>query len=136
MMRELKFRAWIPKEHWISEKEQKPSGYIEYDWQNKIWMESVDFQPDAEAGIILMQFTGLTDMNGKDIYEGDIIEADTIEDCDKGRVVFRPETASFMIVFDNESEFLYDINSPLVIGNIYEHPELLNNSKEPTTKKV
>ena len=59
-MREIKFRCWR-----ISIKEMYPPASI---WKMNLW--GCDFTDD----IILMQYTGLKDKNGKEIYEGDIIQ--------------------------------------------------------------
>lgn len=86
------------------------------------------------------RYTGLHDENGKEIYEGDIIEFsydmfvgnfDTF--VAKGKVVFE-EGAFYVEAFENErttegeAYLLYSINLDTieVIGNIYENKELLN----------
>ena len=68
-----------------------------------------------------MQYTGLKDKNGKEIYEGDIICA-----YDRNGSVVYDELRASYIVHDRWSEVLCHVaNACEVIGNIYENPELL-----------
>lgn len=105
-MREIKFRAWI---------------YIE----DKMQYESL-FGAEKFGGrdCEIMQFTGLLDKHGKEIYEGDIMETESgtcvVKWYDKG-ACFR-----WMFVGDSESPLNYDYRE--IIGNIYENPELLTPS--------
>jgi uncharacterized phage protein (TIGR01671 family) len=85
-----------------------------------------------------MQFTGLKDKNGREIYEGDIVR------LWEWRVEYLPsepfEYAKAKVVWDDESAaFFYekftepgtpwmmndDIEGVEVIGNVYENPDLL-----------
>lgn len=79
----------------------------------------------------LMQSTGLTDKNGKEIFEGDILNIETDEENVRVEVSWDSKHALF--VFEskkyNEKEALgelFEDNSyPFkIIGNIWEHPEL------------
>ena len=77
----------------------------------------------------LMQFTGLTDKNGKEIYENDVcICPRNGSDCDRSLVVKYGGQCQFYLQ-EVESEKIF--NMPMysknieVIGNIYEHPNLL-----------
>ncbi|EAD5579960.1 hypothetical protein CRJ96_12430 [Listeria monocytogenes] len=82
------------------------------------------------------QFTGLTDENGKKIFEGDIveiIEIDAFGNLDwnrlKGKVMF---SEGAWLVTDNRSFAIplwSEINEIKVIGNIHENPELLEVSE-------
>lgn len=79
--------------------------------------------------VVLMQYTGLKDKNGKKIFEGDIVEIDVHDHLGwnviKGKVIFLEgawlvtDSGSFAIPLWSE------INEIEVIGNIHENPELL-----------
>lgn len=73
----------------------------------------------------LIQFTGLLDKNGKEIFEGDVIETETA--FGKHRHLVRDCPDAWL---DFASDMLGGItkNAYTVIGNIYEHPELLKGS--------
>ena len=63
----------------------------------------------------VMQFTGLHDKNGKEIYEGDIVQYDLYTD----KIVFKHGG------FQGERLIMTNWAACEVIGNIYENPELL-----------
>ena len=127
-MREIKFRCWDR----VQNKMHLPDnmGY-------QILTPAADY---FDADVYWMQFTGLLDKNGKEIYEGDMIQ-----DCltkAKMQVVFGQNKQSAfngwyckyigISVKDVAINGDYDTNQNSnieVIGNIYETPHLLNNEQ-------
>jgi uncharacterized phage protein (TIGR01671 family) len=141
-MRVIKFRAW-DKENKIMYYEGnfafEEKGFAG-GWTGQPTEPSWSYRKPEE--IELMQFTGLHDKDGKEIYEGDIIETwyfenneDTLGSCRdlnaKAVIKYYTDRASFVAEPTNKaysklcnfSEFSKDHLK--VIGNIYENPELV-----------
>jgi uncharacterized phage protein (TIGR01671 family) len=78
----------------------------------------------------LMQFTGLLDANGKEIYEGDIVREQIDREEFILTVAWDAERTCFDLYEYREPTYANDMwnatgNQTEVIGNIYENPELL-----------
>ena len=75
--------------------------------------------------IVLMQSTGLTDKNGKEIFEGDILG--TKDGLLNGVVKFNIDLGMWtnsLLRYNNFERLCSIANSREIIGNIWEHPEL------------
>ena len=125
-MTEIKFRAW--DKQW---KSIVRVTMILFN-TNEIDFESNAGEPKSLEHFELMQFTGLKDKNGKEIYEGDIINGLVVTylgdsnaglGMNAGWYLQRDDFESWVELECrcNENENNYEI-----IGNIYENPELLN----------
>lgn len=122
-MREIKFRAWDKENKQmityfdISSKGtvKKPTG-IGLINTNKI------------LDVILMQYTGLKDKNGNEIYEGDIIDLRIDDQAGNkhsiGYVEFDNKLLRYLISFIDGCAWA-SFNNVKIIGNIYENPELV-----------
>jgi uncharacterized phage protein (TIGR01671 family) len=126
MKREIKFRVWdiekkcfIPNHAWALLVNNQSFGVMMIDWEN--YREGEYFYDNAQ---ILMQFTGLQDINGKDIYEGDILCVPHLEGTrHKVRMVIEWNN-------DNAEFTKYNPKNAFeIIGNIYENPELLKTTE-------
>jgi hypothetical protein len=108
-MREIKFRAWDK----ISQSMLCWYELISSQNNLKLW------HLKNKTNLEWLQFTGLTDKKGIDIYEGDIIKADW--HWENNKIVDLSYEASFFYAIQE-----YCLEDALeVIGNIYENPELL-----------
>lgn len=114
MNREIKFRAW-------SVYDQK----MFYDVQetyDSYWEQSFGSLLDNEDWFV-MQYTGLKDKNGKEIYEGDILKGD--EPGFNDVVVYKEN--KFILEPLGDDCIYWELTE--VIGNIYENPELLEDNQ-------
>lgn len=122
-MREIKFRAWdiktktmyqdiplITLSSHVKEKNEKLNKCLE------------SFQSDS-VKFRLMQYTGLKDKNGKEIYEGDIVKYGFKSENGIDEFVSKVFFDEYMWVTNEHS--LNRISNVEVIGDIYQNPELI-----------
>ena len=120
-MRPIKFRVWDKSLEEMRYSINIPSDYTERNGN----LDLINMFQTLNQRYVFMQYTGLKDKNGKEIYEGDIVQ--------NFREKFIVEYWSGQILV---SWYLRSINSGdtseldcfgeyEVIGNIYENPELL-----------
>lgn len=153
MGREIKFRAWCKQNKRFLKEYSYPNGH------SALWMDITDgslnlIEPTTDEGgcssldiqtinddygyeIVLQQYTGLKDKNGKEIYEGDICRSQDC--CPDADFNLKYEDNPIGDVFYNTDKGWFELNRnniPVsfadnieVIGNIYENPELLNKER-------
>jgi uncharacterized phage protein (TIGR01671 family) len=139
-MREIKFRGRTPKGEWFyGDLQQWSNGDVYIGIQNETWTDDGFPHTDDYLSITKVnentigQFTGQKDKNGREIYEGDILEyTNPITDVNfvKGYVVYDDNLGAFQ--FKNKKNQQYYMNpcngnqeNMTIISNIYDNPELL-----------
>ena len=114
-MRELKFRAWDGNKMIDDVIPASETSIIElFEYEHQV--------TEVEA---IEQYTGLKDKNGKEIYEGDIVEYDWYITSDKA--AYRTKER---VTFDDMgarlgNDRIRNCSNVEVIGNIHENPDLL-----------
>ena len=134
-MREIKFRGW-----------ERELQMMVYDTELGGWIFEYDGNPvravnqminEEDYFYDLMQYTGLKDKNGVEIYEGDILSTD----LSRPYLIVEFRNGAFMYQCHDGGRNYFDFMEPAnerlksntkyheVIGNIYENPELLERSE-------
>ncbi len=132
-MRDIKFRIW--------DTENKEMLKVqELDFEPTFYGGRIAIRPDQyndyfdTEDMILMQYTGLHDKNGKEIYEGDILR---FNEVDTAIVEWNEKYAYFMVRPIQDYYFDSDVlghaieyNNAEIISNIYENEDLLEKGAE------
>lgn len=122
-MKNIKFRGW--------HKEKKAMFDVFGFDVNHVYSfktEGLEIPPEREE-VELMQYTGLKDINGKEICEGDLLEFEIEDELGNFINVVIWEKGCFALRAEKEYDYvdypLFEWINGRIIGNIYENPELL-----------
>jgi uncharacterized phage protein (TIGR01671 family) len=115
--REIKFRVWDKEEGMI---------YINSSTDTHVLGGEYAYEIISSGEYPTMQYTGLKDKNGVEVYEGDVVKVNG----EYMEVYFKD--GYFGWGWEHEGVYSFDpfgVEEIEVIGNIYENPELVNFSK-------
>lgn len=145
MNRELKFRAFYENKLYMQEYCGGFSYFIHND-SDALTLEDI-FVAAERQKCIIQQYTGLKDCNGKDIYEGDIIEHTFSKTTDdetsihfgsklNGSVSFCNHLCAYILTIISDDrhngdtfQLMNHAPSKKIIGNVFENPELIKTNE-------
>lgn len=115
-----RFRAWLKEDKEMIDVDEMhfKNGELDFVGNGITWMYK-------KSDIVLMQSTGFKDKNGKEIFEGDIVDSE--DGILSGVVEFRPDLGMFvstLIKYNNFERLCNVADSVHIIGDIYTNPEL------------
>lgn len=149
MSREIKFRIWDEKKkEWLGASDNNTLTYYGFHLVGEVMTVQAPPQWALDDGMVVEQFTGLKDKNGKEIYEGDIVNIFAFVDTDDSDMTCIMDTNS--IVRWDKEHARWDVNDEPeskdwdyrrrryfvfvdsegrenveVIGNIHQSPDLI-----------
>lgn len=121
MKREVKFRVWDGKAMYSN-----PAWMVEVS-DGTVWLNTGSHGVDAleSREVELMQFTGLKDKNGVEIYEGDIIKGEYADGDAFAPIAVEDMCWLHKMTVLGDAWRRLEANTVEVIGNIHENPDLL-----------
>lgn len=134
-MRDIKFRAWDKRARQMYQ--VKNLGVGKEGWTRTA--ENYDEQPETgynkfyPSEVEVMQYTGLKDKKGKEIYEGDIVKVFSDKRWITGKIIY--EHSEFLVDVMNNKDLNFGRVGIIekfieVIGNIYDNPDLLEKASD------
>mgnify|MGYP001148293160 FL=1 len=117
-----RFRAWLKEDKEMIDVDEMhfKNGELDFIGNGITWMYK-------KSDIVLMQSTGLKDKNGKEFFEGDIVDSE--DGILSGVVEYRTDLGMWtnsLLRYNNFERLCCIANSREIIGNIWENGELLD----------
>jgi len=128
MMREIKFRAFRKRDRQLI---WPIAVYLTGDVPVVEWLGpsgTAELSSVPGNDVVLMQYTGLKDVNGREIYEADIVARTRMTEngkwiTEQGEVAFR--NGSFVLLRSDRFWTGLTAEHVIIVGNIYENSEFL-----------
>ena len=124
-MKEFKMKAWLKKE----KKMVAIIGidfnyeYIRYTEDDNLFNEN--YKTAEFKNIELLQFSGVKDKAGQELYEADVIKFNDGIDDIYGLISYDDEDGAYRVSYENITEHLSEREGDFeIIGNIFENPDL------------
>lgn len=124
-MKEFKMKAWLKKEN----KMVSIIGidlnyqYIRYTDDGNLFKD--DYKIAEFKDMELLQFTGVKDKAGQEVYEADVIKFNDGIDDIYGLISYDDEDAVYCVSYENVTEYLLNMAGDFeIVGNIFENPNL------------
>ena len=130
MSKEIKFRAWIEDIGEMVYGDEEYHFIVYSDGQVDYTSNDIEAANWGREQLKVMQFTGLRDKDGREVYEGDIVRISDGDDWEIGMDEIVYNAPCFEFKKDNGLQI--DSRIVEVIGNVFENPNLLN----PPTQEI
>ena len=134
MSKEIKFRAWDKETGKMHYQINKPRTDENINDELIIQFDCTGYSARTKNKYIgsdcLMQYTGLKDKNGKEIFEGDVVFSESNQYYKQDEIVWD----CYDMGWDIGKKDSWKLRSPMsskteIVGNIYENPELITEVK-------
>ena len=124
-MKKFKMKAWLMKE-----KKMVSIIGIDFNYESIRYTEddnlfNENYKTAEFKNIELLQFTGLKDNGGQELYEADVIKFNDGIDDIYGLISYDDEDGTYRVSYENITEHLSEREGDFeIVGNIFENPDL------------